>query len=1036
MMNWRRLMWQRSRSALGLVLTLVALVCATTAVLAGTVGYTGAAAATAARAAVAASDSPGITIRTQVADDPEAQDALARQVITEIFAPAAVSIERTTEPDGDRTFVMWSVLPDMDNLKPDDLPHYAQGADAIRLTLRSTDVPVLGVTVEGDLATSAGVAARNLAASEALSLIPLSVMVLVTVLAVVQVARLLAGSREAQMAGLVARGASRGQVFGLGAIESLLAVVVGVAAGGVLAWFVLGWVPNGRSQGSAVLGTAMWSLGGIGAVVTWVLWQQARDVSRPGHVVDRSGRNTRAISGPTLLLVLTGAVVAVWQLLRIGSPLVIEDDAYDTNLVAGAAPALLLAAAGVVALGLLTPISLLAVHAARSRRNATGFLTASQVARRIQVYAVPVVLTVLATGAVTIAGTYAGTSDQLRTDMQSVINGADVRAGLERPLAWGQGGGVPPTVPQVTDLDGVRAAAPVWLSDGAQIGDLTLQATASIPDLLRETAILPETSILLPDAFGSDETRVTGHTIVVPPGTKRLELHARGEMNFDGWGLAYFEQLPQMVVDEAEAMRQIGATVEADPQGVLAFEAESARSVLPIEVQVFLRDIDTGLGQFVSLGTIPLQGPTLGWDEETLSNFTTSASPVEVDLAIDLDPERRFAVDAVSLHTEAPDSMVLRWPRHFTVEMELAAGETQLFGTTTRQWASVQAADWDQAAERVAEREARVPEVEVVIEADEYGVSTGTASNELILPARLSTGDATWRLAASERSSEFFGTVISPAYTPANVDTHQPGAGPASQGTALVTLTHQAARAANLEVGQDFELVFRNRSLPATLVDLVDAVPGRTDPLAAFIDATTIGAQLASEGTSLSWPNELWVSTDGDPGTALVDLEQVEEFGEIAVAETGSPTDPTNAARLIFWVACAGATLLAATGIMAAATTMTQQRRSEVAVLRALGTSPLQQSLSRAAELAIVVAGSVVLGLAAGWLISALVVPSLAQATNAPGQVELTPGLHLEVVRFSSLLGFGMVLVGAVLMFVALRVHRQALDNQYREEVR
>src|SRR5699024_11088324 len=133
---------------------------------------------------------------------------------------------------------------------------------------------------------------------------------------------------------------------------------------------------------------------------------------------DLSGRARAATALATVVLVLGAAALSWWQLRRAGSPLVTRaDGTLATDIVAGAAPALLLAAAAVVALALLGPLTRALELATRPSRAATGHLATAQVSRHLSVYAVPVVLTVLAVGATTLAALYAGTSAQLREDL-------------------------------------------------------------------------------------------------------------------------------------------------------------------------------------------------------------------------------------------------------------------------------------------------------------------------------------------------------------------------------------------------------------------------------------------------------------------------------------------------------------------------------------------------------------------------------------------------------------------------------------------
>ncbi|WP_342447119.1 hypothetical protein [Ornithinimicrobium sp. CNJ-824] len=330
MTTWWGWAIRRTRASTGLLLTLLVLVTATTAILAGTVGYSGAAATTAARASLtgAVPQEAGIRVQTRQAQDPQAQDAAARRLVDEAFAPAPVSVQRTVvseprpvrlgedglegrlvvlasasltpedpevedrvevvegtwpspgaepvqgmlhaaaaetwgvrvgdtlvvggadvevtglwhpvaaddafwfgdplvaagrdgtdrgplivPPDGvvrvvDAPFVRWTVQPDATRIQPDDLAHLASAAGSLRSSMKTPEVDVRGVTVDGDLAPTAGTAATNLATARALGVVPLSVLVLVTMLSVVQLARLLATTRETQHQLLLARGAT------------------------------------------------------------------------------------------------------------------------------------------------------------------------------------------------------------------------------------------------------------------------------------------------------------------------------------------------------------------------------------------------------------------------------------------------------------------------------------------------------------------------------------------------------------------------------------------------------------------------------------------------------------------------------------------------------------------------------------------------------------------------------------------------------------------------------------------------------------
>ncbi len=1041
--SWVHIALRRAGASLGLFLTLITLVAATTAVIAGTVGYTGSAATTSAQAAVGGDEGLGVQARTRVAEDPQHQDRVARRIIAEVFAPAPVVVTTAVEQASDGEFVTWTVLPEVARLQPDDMGHYARGAEELRLTLRSSEAAVRGLTVEGDLASAAELASQNLAASQALGTIPLSVLILVTALAVLQVARLLLNSRDAQAALLVARGASRTQVFLLGAAEALVSVVAGVGLGIAAALQVLRQVTNGQGQtGAVVLAGAACFVGSLLAVGVLIA-MQSRAATTPGYEVDRSGRAPRAVTGATLVLVLAAAALALWQLDRVGSPLVTDGERWSVNLVAGAAPALLLAAAGVVALGLLGPLSAATAALTRRTRTATAHLGGTQVSRHLGTYAVPVVLTVLATGAATVAATYAGTSAQLRDDLQAVHDGAPLRAQLGRVPTLLPQGAVPPAFAADVMGGAVAQASPVWVTSEARVGDITLTAMAAAPLDLAEIALLPQHLTMVPDQWLNENPEaLPGGSIVVSPGMGELRLHVAAEMVVDDWGIAYLNQFMgesrrlEQAIRETEG-RPAPSGDERDDYAIVRLEEQVARQQAPVDfaVRLFVRDVDSGTGHWVTALHEELPGPVLAWDEERLTDFSMTPGYLDREVAIDLDDERRFAVDAVAIQARTPsDQFAEAWPRDVDIALTLLDGNgTNLFGLATADWASAYAQPWEASAQLLTEREALTPEVTAVIESSNWGHFVRHETNEIHLPPRLDAAGTTWRISAAERQG-VWDEPISAVFSP--LTDGQPDATPDLPMRARTAMTPETADATGLEVGDEYELLFMNQRVPAVLDAHVDALPGSTEPRAVLVDATRLGAMLGSAGQTLRAPTQVWAVPGGDVDAAAAELAAWPIVDSVAVASPELPTDPTRSARFVFWVACAGAILLACTGIAAAAATMTTARRSEVAVLRALGMPPSRQALSRTGELAAVVGASVALGLVAGWVVSLLVVPALAQSMAAPGQVWIGSALQLDWPPWLGLLGFGGLLVAVVLALLARAVQFQALDREYREEVR
>ncbi len=1202
MTSWFGWALRRARASTGLLLTLLALVTATTAILAGAVGYSGAAATTAARQAItgAPPGEAGIRVQTREADDPAAQDAAARGLIAEAFAPAPVTVQRTVvspprpvtadgtaldgdlvvlasealtaaDPDvGDRVdvvgggwpqagadplqgllhagpaaewgvdvgdtvevggtpvtvvglwrpvdagdaywfgdplvasgrdgkergpllvppgsvaqlvdapFVRWTVQPDATEIQPDDLAHLSSAAESLRSTLKTPEVDVRGVTVEGDLAPTAGTAAHNLATANALGVIPLSVLALVTMLSVIQLARLLATTREDQAQLLVARGATRTQVLVSTVGEAAVVTAVGSSLGALAAWAVLQTVPAGPGQDGTVLRVALLTGLAVLVVLAAVAALQVRRLTAGGRA-DLSGRQRAATALATLVLVLGAAGVSWWQLRRNGSPLVTRDDgSLGTDLVAGAAPALLLAAAAVVAMALLGPIGRLVEALTRPGRTAAGHLAAAQVARRLPVYAVPAVLTVLAVGATTRSGLYAGTSAALRDNLAAVGQGAPVRATLEEPPKVTADGQVPPAPQLPTDLAGTTATSPVWLDESSRLGDLQVPVTMAPAADLAAAATLSRLSTgeeLVPvDALTSVPPEpVVG--VEVPEGTEEITITVDVDLTVDEDGLRGVQEGYEQTVKQVMAGVYGQAQPDEDQARDVAREMMDSQ-FLQADPQtgwtVTLRFVDTthGLYRTVDGGTVDLELPTvtLPWTERveagepvedvdyTRAEVTQGGGHGQLTFTLPEDTDLTLVGVDLSRPNERFRSFPALPPDVDAAITARTGDGSALFGDATADWGSVTLASPEVVAEIEAENEGVDPERTVTTVLPDG--SQLTQSAERWVPGELDTSGPTWTI--HQRSDPMFPDDVTiapgleyvedagPPVEPLPPEEQAPVEGEASTSTVTAALTTATATAANLRVGDRAQLTAFGAQLPVEVVAVVPAVPGSLSAAGVLLDRDTVAAAFVEAQRPLPYPTELWAMPEGwagvegaadaraDEATSRVVEELAGRDGVAAVTGPGrvSVTDATSAARLVFWVASAGAVLLAVTGIGAVAATLLGNRRPEVAVLRALGMTPRSQARSRALELGGVVLASVVLGLGASWLVGRAVVPELARSTALPGQVTLPAPLLLEPGVWAVLMGVGLLVVLLVVLAQATRVRAQALDHDYREEIR
>ena len=316
-----------------------------------------------------------------------------------------------------------------------------------------------------------------------------------------------------EVALLVSRGAAPGTVTAAAVVEGVLLALTAAAAGGTAAWAALRIVAASDAGAAAPAATPVAVALAVAAVsaatLTLVAALQAQAAVRR-QVTDRSGRVRQVAALGTVVLTVAAAAVSVTQLLRYGSPLLTTPDGARTDLTAAAAPALVLAALAVAAMALLGPATRLWAALAGRSRGVVGPLAARQVARRLVVYVVPVVLLVLAGGAATLAGGYTGTAERLRADVDVLANGADVRVtapenGRLDPAPYLPGG-------PDTDASGpdAVAAAPALsataYSDGRPVTMLALPADV-LPAVMRApTEVLDVGRVagdLADDAFGT-----------------------------------------------------------------------------------------------------------------------------------------------------------------------------------------------------------------------------------------------------------------------------------------------------------------------------------------------------------------------------------------------------------------------------------------------------------------------------------------------------------------------------------------------------
>lgn len=850
---------------------------------------------------------------------------------------------------GTTPFVRWTVVPDAARVQPADLAEIAAGATALRGGLRDDDtVAVRGLTVAGELAATADEARAALRAASAVTLVPVLLLLVVSVVALVQVARLLAQTRAGEVGLLVARGASTQQLTVVSAVEAGVVVGVGAVVGGVAAQLVVAATADGAGQVAVPWLVALAGAVVGSALVTAVAGAQARAVARLRQV-DRSGRARAAAALGTLVLALVVAALCLWQLLRYGSPVVVTGSTTQVDPLAVLAPAAALVALALVATGVLGPVGSVAERLAARGTGLTVPLAARQVARRLVVVAVPVVLVVLAAGSGTLAGAYAGTTGALRTSVAELRTGADVRV-LTGGATTVTGTTNPPPVADYAALDGATGASSV-LDAAAVLGEDPLALLALDAGSAQDVVAAGDPALLV--AGLRDPSADLG--VLLPDGAERLTL---------------------------DVTASAAATVEVTPEQPFYWsDVHQARGLRAV---AWVADGSGALHQ-VPLGELSVTYAT-DVDADVTSSPTTHA------LTGELPGPGTWRLAAVDLLVGTP-----AMPGRASVTLDGASVRTPAGDEDVALdggWGPVTAL----VREGLAEVGPAAP----------AGFSALLTTDGLPLALRI---------------------------LPGGDDAPPP---------VPVTVPVPLAERYELAPGDESVLTASGVDVPVRVAQVVDVVPGAVERTAVVADQATLLQHLLRVMQAVPRAGEVWLGAAGDATAredlAAASLALARETGadDATVAVAGAETGPDVSApvRVAFWLAAAGAVVLALAGVLAVAVALLRSRRAEVMVLRALGMPSGAQSRGRALELAAVTGTSVVLGVLAGWVVAVLTVPPLARATLGDAADVLPVPLETSLAPTVLLVGVLVAGLGGVAGVVAARVRAQALDAEYREEIR
>ncbi|WJL94508.1 hypothetical protein QSU92_11040 [Microbacterium sp. ET2] len=346
---------------------------------------------------------------------------------------------------------------------------------------RARAAAAAGTPVE-DVDAAVAVGAASLAS--ALPSLLLTVAV-VAGAAVAQLGRLLAAAREHETETARARGLSRGQALLLHTTEAVIVGVAGTLAGSGIAAGLAAAIGGTDAATAALTQTAAAALIALLLAVILVSALARRSVTRR--------RGARATTIAAVALVVAAAALGLWQLgfARPGG--------FDP--IVALTPTVVLLAAALAALAVFGVLARVAALPAARARGLETALGRRQVARRLPLSGVAVLLVALTVSQAILAGAFAGTWAAATTDSAALRVGTDLRVDLAPQSAS------PADLGASAAVDGVDAVAGA-VTDLLEFGDdevsLVALPAASAPVVMTDAGGAADPSALVRAVTGEE----------------------------------------------------------------------------------------------------------------------------------------------------------------------------------------------------------------------------------------------------------------------------------------------------------------------------------------------------------------------------------------------------------------------------------------------------------------------------------------------------------------------------------------------------
>ena len=868
--------------------------------------------------------------------------------------------------------VQWRAFPDFNGLTVDNVAEVHAGLDALPGRLNGTITGTLAVATS--LPKILGSVERSLLVSRTEVLLLMAQLAVMAAYAIVLTASLLVDHRRVETALLRSRGAGPSNIAWLAFVEGLLLVVPAVLlapwlavaqasffdVAGPLADIGLKIEPTVTGDGYLLAGAA-----GLVCLVLLVLpaFLAARNFASEERDLSRQETRTFGHRLGLDVALLVVSVIALWQLRLYGAPLtstVQGSLGFDPLLVA--APALGLLAGGILALRVLPLLAVVLEGWVSRGRNIVASLGSRQLARRPLRYTRTALLLMLALSLGVFALSYSATWSTSQQDQAAYQVGADVRATVS------SGTGKTPVPPAAyAAIPGVEIAMPVErISGGVSLARgsvdlLALDTTAAASVISFRSDEATEPLDQLMAALRSG--RPTPQLVTLPGDAAFLRL-------VPVLDIQKIVQFPSNIV--------LGQQVQPTPVD------PATLTDLQITAIAIVRDAQ---GLLYRLSSDPIT--VAGSDSATVLPLGGLDGPLEL-AGLELD---------VSL----PDNTL-------TEDARVGVSSVTAGAAADGPWAELPMDGW---AARLAPGSGLL---DPVATSDLQGMVVQVGGQQVdgqgnsVLTGGVSAGRVVFIPAAIDSLAAAVPVVANPAFL-------------AASGTAQ---------------GQTIDVTMDGVSRTLSIAGIVDAFPTTdpTKPLLAFdeptLDLLRLQAQLRTHGATGAVRNvdEWWMAVT--PGTsaqvtAALRADPFDSPNVLSAVERGRSlsTDPVAlgiiGALLLGFVATG---IFALVALVVGAAVSARQRRTEFALLRALGLSARQLSGWLWLENASIVLVSLVAGSVIGVVISLIALPFITvtqQATTpVPSVLVQLPWDRILILDFVMVVALGIAV--AILATVLRRI--------------